>query len=55
MNLPRLLYSGPCDDTAKTKRVETLEELDKAIAEGWRLRRMDPPEPTPVVKKKRKE
>lgn len=53
MNLPRLIYSGPRDDTAKTKQVETLEDLATALSEGWRLRRMDQPEPTPIVKKKR--
>ncbi len=53
MNLPRLLYRGPCDDTAETKRVETLEQLAAALADGWRLRRMEQPAPTPVAKKKR--
>lgn len=39
MQTPRLVYKGACDDTAQTKRVDTQEALDCALADGWRLRR----------------
>jgi len=35
----RLLYSGPSDDTAFVKRVED-EDIDAALANGWRVRRV---------------
>lgn len=47
MQTPRLVYKGPTDDTAQTKRVEDQDALEGALAEGWRLRRVLEPEPEP--------
>ena len=46
---PRLLYRGPADETADTRRVADWVELEGALAEGWRLRRIpDPMADAPV-------
>ncbi len=51
MSIPRLVYRGPANSTASTKRCETQEALDAALKDGWRLRRVpdgEAPEPEPA-------
>jgi len=44
MNVPRLIYSGPPNEDALTKRVGTRAELADWLARGWRLTRQAAPE-----------
>ena len=46
---PRLLYRGPADETADTRRVADWVELEGALAEGWRLRRIPDPPAEPLI------
>lgn len=39
MHVPRLLYKGPADQTASTKRCETEADVTAALADGWRMTR----------------
>lgn len=41
--MARLLYGGPSDETASTRRFEDAD-IPKALAEGWRLHRANPGE-----------
>jgi hypothetical protein len=38
---PRLLYKGPANEFADTCEVKDQAGLDKALKEGWRLKRVD--------------
>lgn len=38
---PRLLYKGPANEFAETCAVNDQAGLDKALKEGWRLKRVD--------------
>jgi len=42
ISFPRLMYRGPEDSTAETKRVEDGTAYEQALDEGWRLQRIDP-------------
>lgn len=46
---PRCLYRGKEDFDAETQRFETVEDVEKALANGWRMKRkIDAPAPKKI-------
>lgn len=48
LQFPRLVYRGPTDQ-AETARCESADDLETMTAAGWRLRRLVPAIPAPVI------
>lgn len=46
---PRVLYRGPADASAEIRFVQDDDQLETALASGWRRRRVVDVIPAPVV------